>query len=390
MFQEVTKLEIPTNPGGALRPEHVLGRNELIQRYWTALETQSIALLAPRRVGKTSITKRMIAYRPEGWIVHSRDLENLDSLEGFVRTLFEDVEEHVSNSTRVTTHARKLLDGLGITQLRDFHFKPQSLDWRRLLDHVFKDLDELALQRDEKFVLFWDEFTYFLSELANEGREREAMDLLDALRAARQRYLHVRMVLTGSIGLPEVERRLRAAGHNNRALNDVAAHIVPLFDEANARIVIGALFRGAKLPASAALSDAIYRASEGHPMLIQLLIERLKRSERPSPEAVDTIFTELIEPPGDPLDLRHYIDRLPANFPAEQLEPVYAVLDHVALHPEQTPTAMLSALDLDRTALTNLLRHLTDDFYLVKVRESRGYRFRFGFLRRFWIEERGL
>lgn len=54
--------QIPTNPGGTLPPEHVLGRDELIAQYWQKLETQSIALLAPRRFGKTSITKRMLAY----------------------------------------------------------------------------------------------------------------------------------------------------------------------------------------------------------------------------------------------------------------------------------------------------------------------------------------
>ena len=38
------------------------------------------------------------------------------------------------------------------------------------------------------------------------------------------------LVWDGSIGLPEIERRLRRAGHRNRSLNDVAAEIVPLFD----------------------------------------------------------------------------------------------------------------------------------------------------------------
>jgi len=381
--------EIPTNPGGTLRPEHVLGRDELIERYWRKLETQSIALLAPRRVGKTSITKRMIAYPPKTFVVHARDLEDLDSVVHFTRALFEDVEAHLSNFTRFATRGRALLKSLGNLEIKDIKVELGELSWRRLLDQLFADLDEHAKTEDRIVVLIWDEFTYFISELAANGHERDAMALLDSLRAARQTYTNVRMVLTGSIGLPEIQRRLRNAGHHNRALNDVADEIVPLFDEANARKVIAALIRGADLKSSATIVDAIVEHSEGHPMMIQLIVEGLKAHERIDEAAVAAEFRKAVEPPGDPLDLRYYADRIDLNFD-EEADLVRAILDALALEPEQTLSELLEGLPsgTSRTQLSNLLRHLIDDFYI--VRNGQKHEFRLRFLRDFWIGERGL
>lgn len=384
------KQQIPTNPGGSLRPEHILGRDELIARYWMKLETHSIALLAPRRVGKTSIAKRMIAFPPERFVVHSRDLEDLESVVHFARALFEDVESHLSKFTRAATRGRAVLEALGLVQIKDFKIDIGEFGWRQLLDQLFADLDEHARIEDRIVVLIWDEFTYFVSELALNGHERDAMALLDSLRAARQNYQNVRMVLTGSIGLPEIERRLRNAGHRNRSLNDVAAEIVPLFDEANARLVTAALIRGAGLEVDAAVVDAIIERSEGHPMIIQLLVEALKAHEHIDRDAVESEFRKIVQPPGDPLDLRYYAERIEQNFNEDDAELTRSILDALALEPGQTLTELLGVLpeDTSRTKASELLRHLIDDFYI--VREAGKHSFRLRFLREFWIEERGL
>jgi len=382
--------EIPTNPGGALAPEHVLGRDELIARYWNKLETQSIALLAPRRIGKTSITKRMIAFPPPRFIVRARDLEDVDSVVQFARALFEDVEAQLRSFTRVAARGRAVLASLGIVEIKDFRIELGELSWRKLLDQVFADLDEHAQAEGRLVVLVWDEFTYFISELALNGHERDAMALLDSLRAARQKYQHVRMVLTGSIGLPEMERRLRNAGHRNRALNDVAVEIVPLFDETNARLVTAALLRGAALDVSAEVVDAIIELSEGHPMIIQLLVEGLKAHARVDVRAVEAEFSRAVEPPGDPLDLRYYTERIEQNFGSKDAELACAILDTLALQPGQTLNELLERLPgpTTRTLLSDLLRHLIDDFYI--VRSEGKHEFRLRLLREFWLRERGL
>lgn len=109
-----------------MAPEHVLGRDELIALYWQKLETRSIALLARRRIGKTSITTRMIAFPPEGFVVHARDLEDIESVVHFTRALFEDVEAHLRRFTRVATRARAVLASLGLVEIKDFRIRSRS------------------------------------------------------------------------------------------------------------------------------------------------------------------------------------------------------------------------------------------------------------------------
>ncbi|NJL68509.1 MAG: hypothetical protein HC894_20835 [Microcoleus sp. SM1_3_4] len=47
------------NAGGEIAPAEVLGRNKLIADLWGILEQQSVILSAERRMGKTSVIKKM-------------------------------------------------------------------------------------------------------------------------------------------------------------------------------------------------------------------------------------------------------------------------------------------------------------------------------------------
>jgi ATP/maltotriose-dependent transcriptional regulator MalT len=49
------------NPGGQLTPGEVIGRDRLIRKLWRVLETRSLVLSAERRMGKTSVIKKMTA-----------------------------------------------------------------------------------------------------------------------------------------------------------------------------------------------------------------------------------------------------------------------------------------------------------------------------------------
>jgi hypothetical protein len=53
------------NPGGQIPPSEVVGRDELIERLWQWIETQSLLLCAERRMGKTCIVKKMVAEAPK-------------------------------------------------------------------------------------------------------------------------------------------------------------------------------------------------------------------------------------------------------------------------------------------------------------------------------------
>ena len=83
---------LKSNPGGQLAPDEVIGRDRLVARLWDTLEGRSVVLTAERRMGKTSILKKMMAKPPNGFITISRDLENISSPLEFVERLFDDIK----------------------------------------------------------------------------------------------------------------------------------------------------------------------------------------------------------------------------------------------------------------------------------------------------------
>ena len=54
------------NPGGELALDEVIGRDQLIRRLWDTLNRQSVILIAERRMGKTSVIKKMVAWSTAG------------------------------------------------------------------------------------------------------------------------------------------------------------------------------------------------------------------------------------------------------------------------------------------------------------------------------------
>jgi hypothetical protein len=62
------------NPGAIVSPSEVIGRDRLIANLWERLEQQSLILSAERRMGKTSVIKKMQAEAPKNKLPIYHDL----------------------------------------------------------------------------------------------------------------------------------------------------------------------------------------------------------------------------------------------------------------------------------------------------------------------------
>src|SRR3978361_2185607 len=81
------------NPGGALTPAEVVGRDAFVAAIWEALERQSVLLTAERRMGKTSVLLKLEAQPPAHVCVIKRTLQGIRSPDEFVRKFVADVEK---------------------------------------------------------------------------------------------------------------------------------------------------------------------------------------------------------------------------------------------------------------------------------------------------------
>lgn len=381
------------NPGGVLDPADVIGRDQLIRGLWRILARQSLELSAERRMGKSSVIKKMTAEPAAGFAPVYQDLEGLRSPLEFVESVYRQAAGLLSGRRRRAERLQALLRSLGGFEIKGLKI-PRALapDWKRLLQALGQDLAE---QLEEHCVFFWDELPFMLQNIKADLGVAAARELLDELRSLRQTCPRLRMVFTGSIGLHHVLRELRdLAGATHAPMNDMdRVEVPPLPREAAVQLAEG-IMRGESMAADdpAAAAAALAEATDGIPFYIHLVLDGLIKLAMPvSLASVRQFVWASIEDPTDPWHLGHFQERTRAYYgPRAGLS--LGLLDALA-----DPESGRSRDELERIAeashpgvrredLADLLAALVRDHYLEHA--AGRYRFRYQVLRRWWCLQR--
>lgn len=184
------------------------GRTQELKDIWRYLESDHIRFPGVRRLGKTSLLKRLLEEAPEhGVLAQWLDVSNVDSAQEFIARLEEEFPANVvkrflsDRSQQVGNWLKRIqkIDvslpevvgggGLGIELGGD-----AALPWQQEADALYARL------RDQPLLILLDEFPVMLNKLIQKDR-REAEQVLAWLRIWRQSPGHCRFVFTGSIGL---------------------------------------------------------------------------------------------------------------------------------------------------------------------------------------------
>ena len=381
------------NPGGQIDPRDVIGRDVLIDRIWSRLDVQSLSLPAERRVGKTSVLRKMAAEPRAGWFPLFQDLEGISSVNDVAIAVHGRVVEQLGVWQKLANRSLGLLKRLGGTEIGGLVTLPavESKTWKALLEHVIDDL--LEHQKPNRVVFFWDEFPWMLEKIRDNDGASTARDVLDLLRSLRQTRADFRVIYTGSIGLHHVLGDLKHGGYGNEPVNDMGPAIdVPPLEARHAEELAGQLLDGARLtPADrAATVAALARESGGVPYYIHALVDELTQAG-PGFD-VAAIARRMLTKAEDPWDMRHYLTRISRYYPKDK-DLVLIVLDGLAARDEPAKTDEILENVAQSIAppkvdhMRELLRLLTLDHYLEKT-EDRRYRFRFPLLKRWWGLER--
>ncbi len=121
------------NPGGVLAPEDVIGRDKLIEQIWRVLENQSVVLTSERRVGKTSVIRKMVDASHSDRLCFLRDVEGFRSPTEFIEGIYYDVEQILSKRERARLAVWGLLEKLGGTEIGHLKLPQVKPHWKNLL-----------------------------------------------------------------------------------------------------------------------------------------------------------------------------------------------------------------------------------------------------------------
>ena len=330
------------NPGGYIPPHEVIGRDQLIARLWRILARQSLVLTAERRMGKTSILRKMEAEPPANMIVVFHELENINTPLEFVQLVFNDVSNYLSRRQRTAHRVPGFLQRLGGVEVGGLIKFPERLasEWKTLLTDTIADLLD---QHEHALLFLWDELPMMLGNIKRYHGEHLAEDLLNTLRALRQRYPGFRMVYTGSIGLHHVITSLKRMAYANDPTNDMQKVDVPPLSPPDAEELARQLIEGEAIQSEALerLAHTIAAAVDHCPYYIHHIVEALCQCDPDTPVA--DIVADCLMAPNDPWDLRHYRDRIDTYYRPDQQPFVLHLLDILAII--NTPLAFEALFD---------------------------------------------
>jgi hypothetical protein len=396
---EMPLFPVRCNPGGALQPHEVIGREAFAEGLWRAIAVQGVLLTAERRMGKTSLLKKLRAEERAGYVLVSRNVQSIGSADLFANRVVEDLRSALPGlvagpGLRARAGVRKFVVG-GVEVEFD---ELRKVPWQARLSATFAALAAL----DDTIVVFiWDELPHMIARIADEDSVGSARELLDILREARETHDFMRMIFSGSVGLHHVLKRLQPAGRAWMPTHDMRSLDLPALLEADAI----ALARSLLINEDVACDDvdaaarAIADQTDAVPYYIHLAVGALvdrQRSGTARGEATADVVVALVEEcvsdPQDPWKLMHYVARIDAYYGADA-EVVRAVLDAVAVGPPPSDfddlrnrvAARVVPPSIDRLHL--ILELLAMDHYLSTTPDLE---FRLDLLRRAWRRRRNL
>jgi uncharacterized protein len=371
-------------PGGALGPDQVIGRSDLVSELIRTLQVQSVVLVAERRTGKTSVLTLLEATPNVGRHIIKLSVEGVQSPAEFVRRLADAAKPYVKKNWEKSV--TETLDRFGITTVgpisRETGLEPQ---WKVPLE---KTLEALA-NCEPPVVVVLDELPYAIQNIGQHSGHDEARAVLDTLRNARQDHRDLRFVFCGSIGFHHLLQEFRDGSWN--PINDMLAVSVEPLSVEWATFLARSLLVNERVTCTdiESVAEMIVRQSEGVPFYIHQLISRCKSTGSAiAPESIAEVFDAALDDAADPLGIRHLEVRL-GDYYGQQADIAKTVLDIVANAGEDgLAFAELERLmrsqrdDVPNALLRSLLDDLKRDHYLVSIRDL--FRFRLNLLRTVW------
>ncbi len=381
--------------GSPVEGEDFFDREVERRAMWRRLDSDSLLLLAPRRIDKTSLMRALCAEAAEqGFGAFALSFAACPDELACVRELAKALASaRPSAAQTVQASLKRLLPGLNAIKLGPLGIElapGEAPDWRSLGEALARAIGEL----DGRWLIAVDEVPVFLLGLLKQpdGLAR-VRGFLYWWRDLRQRHhAEIHWILAGSIGLDTV-----AARHGiGDTVNDLVPTPLGAFDAATADAFLRAQAESVGIaldaPARRAVIDAL-----GWPVPYYLQIvfaalhDRIDAGATASPALVEAVFDDLLAPAH-----KGYFDywrqRLNDELGSPEAGQAVVLLNHCARDPagarrdglSQALAGQIADPEPREERLRYLLDVLESDGYLVEVDGRR--RFRLELLRRYWLK----
>jgi AAA+ ATPase superfamily predicted ATPase len=387
------------NPGGTVTGDGIIGRSSELAELWNKLQKRSVLLSAERRVGKTSLLRKMTEEPPSGWTPLLIFVESARHPIDCVEAMYDVVSEAKMCSTKgVWMHEiGKAFEKLGSAQVGGWKLPQVQSDWRQLMRTLVQDIVEHS---DTGAILMIDEFPLMIWNIADDHGAPLAMQFLDALREVRQEFEstnRIRFVLSGSIGFHLVLQHLKLDhGYKGAPTNDMYLFVLTGMDTEDTELMCRQYLdhEGIRRQTPETVAARMYYRTDGLPLYIQYVCEALQDSKASQvvPEDIDRILDGMLADRQVTWfrDAAQRIEGYYAKFGFDRTASV--ILNRLSREENYfAETAIVDTVQAGDSQATpsgvqRVVELLTDDNYLLRDTSSgeRKYRFRYRLMRQWW------
>jgi len=395
----MTEKPYKINTGGHIPSSKVIGRDEVIEFLWEKLESQSIRLTAERRIGKTSVIKKMRDESKDGWIVVYRDVSHCNTPQEFVQATYNLIYEYFTKTSKYSENAKTFFNRVSKVNLGKAGVeldKNEKHNWKQHFESsISKILEDI---KDHKLLLLYDEVPTMLTKIMDTSDHQDTISILDMLRKIRQENgEQIRMIYTGSVGIHHVINELKKKKYKDEPLNDMYFYQLKPLDEKNAKDLAKKIIEGENLayePDLDTVTSIVTSITNRFPFYIQHVFDKLKSSGKTvSRESIIESIIDQLTSINDPWEMEHFRSRL-SVYGDGLSEVADRTLTLLATEGEKTIEDLLSLLvqsdgiSIEKKELNKLLKSLGQDHYLEKTKEKK-WKWTSEIVRRWWVLDEG-
>jgi len=384
-------MAINTIVGQAATGENFYKRPKLINEIWRVIESGSnILLVAPRRVGKTSILYYLQdtpqeKFRPLYIITESVNDEN-----EFFKKLYGHVFELLDGIDKFSQRIKTLVGKNKISEISKSGVKLEGveLDYDAAFIKLFEALD---LDGD-KLIIMIDEFPETVENIKRDKNETNALRFLQRNRELRHSTIikeKAQFIYAGSIGLENVVSKINASS----TIDDLHSFGVPPFTEKESReLIFDKILKNSEMQIENDQVNFLLSKIEWLiPFYIQLIMDEIYKLY--SYDELNKVTNEVIERAIDK-SIQHklyfdlWLSRLKTTFKGGEFSFVKAVLNHTSEHDTILSAEIYNHAEEYNITETfkDIINTLVYDGYINNYENPKIYCFNSPILKRWWYK----
>jgi len=390
------------NPGGVITGDAIVDREKEINSIWRALQNQSVVITSERRVGKTSILRKMEENPRDDWQPILYIVEGKKHPIEFIEGLYEELVK--KDLLKVKFHKLKKFYTKYVGGKKIGSWKlPQIMEnWKPFLESMIQDI----INTEKKVILMLDELPLMLAKFikAEEIGPLGSMEFLDTLRELRNKYegyKNIYFIFCGSIGIHLVIKDLkRNHAYNSDPINNMKIISIGGMDEKGAKELCEKLSEDEdyQFDEKHKIFDYICQETDRLPFYIQHIFDYIYESGQKyiTKKLVDESIDYLLNDPKDERFFNHYIDRIKTYYDKVSQDISLLILDSACKkeyywEEDDIINIVKTQMEIDDESVKETLLLLWNDHYLIREikNDIRAYKFRYSILQKWWKVNRG-